>query len=103
MSTGYASGFINEVNASDKSKIGVRLGLTCIRADIPVSDISEFFDVSRVTVYSWFRGKSNVPEKHQVKMQKLIEKLRQLCGGLGLADRKGYIAVIPLPILFIDG
>ena len=75
MSTGYASGFINEVTASDKSKIGVQLGKVCIKRDIPVTDIAQFFDVSRVTVYSWFRGKSNVPDKHQEKMQKLIDKL----------------------------
>jgi hypothetical protein len=75
MSTGYASGFINEVKASDKSKIGVQLGKVCIKRDIPVTDIAQFFDVSRVTVYSWFRGKSNVPDRHQEKMQKLIDKL----------------------------
>jgi hypothetical protein len=75
MPKGYASGFINEVKASDKSKIGVQLGLACVKRDIPVIDVSEFFDVSRMTVYSWFRGKSNVPEKHRDKMQKLVDKL----------------------------
>ena len=75
MSTGYASGFINEVKASDKSKIGVQLGKVCIKRDIPVTDIAQFFEVSRVTVYSWFRGKINVPDRHQEKMQKLIDKL----------------------------
>ena len=73
---GYASSFINEVNASDKSKIGVQLGLICIKRDIPVTDISQFFDVSRMTIYSWFRGKTNVPEKHRDKMQKLVDKLK---------------------------
>lgn len=76
MSKGYASSFINEVNASDKSKIGVQLGTVCVKRDIPVTDISQFFDVSRMTVYSWFRGKTNVPEKHREKMQKLVDKLR---------------------------
>lgn len=76
MSKGYASSFINEVNASDKSKIGVQLGAVCVKRDIPVTDISQFFDVSRMTVYSWFRGKTNVPEKHREKMQKLVDKLR---------------------------
>jgi hypothetical protein len=75
MPKGYASSFINEVKASDKSKIGVQLGLACVKRDIPVIDVSEFFDVSRMTVYSWFRGKSNVPEKHRDKMQKLVDKL----------------------------
>ena len=76
MSKGYASGFINEVKASDKSKIGVQLGIVCVRNDIPVTDISEFFSVSRMTVYSWFRGKTNVPEKHWDKMKKLVDKLK---------------------------
>lgn len=76
MSKGYASSFINEVNASDKSKIGVQLGIVCVRKDIPVTDVSQFFDVSRMTVYSWFRGKTNVPEKHWDKMKKLVQKLR---------------------------
>ncbi len=76
MAKGYASSFINEVKASDTSKIGVRLGLVCIRKDIPVTDVSEFFTVSRMTVYSWFRGKTNVPEKHWDKMKKLVDKLK---------------------------
>jgi hypothetical protein len=76
MSKGYASSFINEVNASDKSKIGVQLGLACTKRDIPVTDVSEFFDVSRMTVYSWFRGRTNVPEKHWGKMKKLVDKLK---------------------------
>ena len=95
MSTGYASGFINEVKASDKSKIGVQLGKVCIKRDIPVTDIAQFFDVSRVTVYSWFRGKSNVPDRHQEKMQKLIDKLDQLCGGLGQLPKRIYRRHIP--------
>jgi len=47
----------------------------CIKRDIPVTDIAQFFNVSRVTVYSWFRGTTNVSEQHWEKMQKLIDKL----------------------------
>jgi len=72
---GYSSTFISEVNASDRSKLGVLFGIACIKKDIPVSDVATFFDVSRMTVYSWFRGKTNVPQKHQEKMQKLVSKL----------------------------
>jgi hypothetical protein len=76
MSKGYASEFISEVKSADQTKVGVLLGLTCIRRDIPVTDVSQFFDVSRVTVYAWFRGKTNVPDKHHKKVQKLLDKLR---------------------------
>ena len=76
MAKGYASSFIKEVNASDRSKIGVQLGQICISKDIPVSDISDFFNVSRMTVYSWFRGSTNVSEQHWEKIQKLVKKLK---------------------------
>ena len=76
MSKGYASSFIDEVNASDKSKLGVRLGIICIKQGIPVTDVCEFFGVSRTAVYAWFLGKSSVSEKHSDKMEKLVQKLR---------------------------
>jgi predicted DNA-binding protein YlxM (UPF0122 family) len=76
MAKGYASSFIKEVNASDKSKIGVQLGQICIDKDIPVSDVSDFFNVSRMTIYSWFRGTTNVSEPYLEKAQKLVKKLR---------------------------
>lgn len=75
MAKGYSSNFVNDVNASDTTKLGVRLGLACIKREIPVTDVAEFFKVSRVTVYSWFCGKTNVPEKHRDKMQKLVDKI----------------------------
>jgi transcriptional regulator with XRE-family HTH domain len=75
MSKGYLSSFVNDVKAADQKKIGVRLALLCISNDIPVTDVAEYFGVTRMTIYTWFRGKNNVPEKHHVKMQKLIDKL----------------------------
>lgn len=75
MAKGYSSDFVNEVNAADRTKLGVRLGLLCIKCNIPVTDVSEFFGVSRTAVYAWFRG-NNVDEKHVTKMQKLVDKLK---------------------------
>ena len=74
MAKGYSSDFVNEVNSADDKKLGVRLGLVCIRRNIPVVDVAEFFDVSRTSVYAWFRG-GNVDTKHTDKMQKLVDKL----------------------------
>ena len=45
-------------------------------SNIPVTDVCEFFGVSRTAVYAWFLGKSSVSEKHWDKMKKLVEKLR---------------------------
>jgi hypothetical protein len=75
MSKGYLSSFVNDVKAADQKKIGVRFALCCISNDVPVTDVAEYFGVTRMTVYAWFRGKNNVPEKHHAKMQKFIDKL----------------------------
>lgn len=75
MAKGYSSVFVNEVNSADRDKIGVKFGLACIKGEIPVADIAGHFNVSRMTVYSWFRGKTNVPERHWEAMQRLVTKL----------------------------
>ena len=75
MAKGYSSDFVNEVNSADKTQLGVRLGLVCIKRSIPVMDVADFFKVSRTAVYAWFRG-GNVDDKYAEKMQKLVDKLK---------------------------
>lgn len=75
MAIGYSSAFVSEVKEANSSKLGVQLALICIRRDIPVKDVAEYFGVSRMTIYSWFRGKTTVPTKHREKIQNLIDKL----------------------------
>ena len=75
MAKGYSSDFVNEVQAADTTKLGVRLALVCIKRSIPVTDVAEFFGVSRTAIYAWFKG-ANVDEKHADKMQKLVNKLK---------------------------
>lgn len=75
MAKGYSTLTVQEFKEADQTLLGVKLGMLCIDRDIPVSNVSEFFHVSRVTVYSWFRGKTVVSSKHADKMQKLIDKL----------------------------
>lgn len=65
----------DEIKSADSSLLGVKLGRVCLSKDIPVKDVAEFFGVSRMTVYSWFRGKTLVSGKHSDKMKKLLEKL----------------------------
>jgi len=65
-----------EIKSANQQLLGVQLGRVCLNKDIPVSDVASFFGVSRMTVYSWFRGKSIVSGKHAEKMQKLVDKLK---------------------------
>ena len=75
MAKGYSSLTIQEIQQANPTLLGVKLAKICVDRNIPVSDVAEFFGVSRVTVYSWFRGKAVVSGKHADKMQKLIAKL----------------------------
>jgi hypothetical protein len=75
MTKGYSTLTVQEVKEANQNLLGVKLGRICVERNIPVTDVSDFFGVSRVTVYSWFRGKTVVSGKHADKMQKLIAKL----------------------------
>lgn len=75
MSKGYSTLTVQEIEDANQNLLGVKLGKICVNKDIPVTDVADFFGVSRVTVYAWFRGKTVVSGKHADKMQKLINKL----------------------------
>lgn len=53
---GYSRRVVSVNAEADQSLPGVKLGKFCIRRDIPVSFVSSYFDVSRMSVYKWFSG-----------------------------------------------
>jgi len=75
MAKGYSTLFIQSVKNANPNLIGVQLAKACIKNDIPVIDIANYFKVSRMSVYAWFRGERHVADKHLDRMNKLIEKL----------------------------
>ena len=75
MSRGYTTKFVKAVNEADQTKVGVQLGQLCIKNDIPVAHVAEFLGVTRMTVYHWFKGKTNVLKAHQEKINALVAKL----------------------------
>jgi hypothetical protein len=75
MARGYTKKFINIVNNADQTKLGVQLAQVCIKNDIPVIDVADFLKVTRVTVYHWFKGETNVLQKYKETVEKLITKL----------------------------
>jgi DNA invertase Pin-like site-specific DNA recombinase len=62
---------------SDAQRIldGHSRGKICLKNNIPAKEVAEFFDVSRMTVYNWFKGETIVSPRHIDKMHKLIQKL----------------------------
>jgi predicted transcriptional regulator len=77
MSKGYSIALAEEIKAADQNLIGVRLGRVCLNKNIPVSDVADFFNVSRMTVYSWFKGESLVSSRYAEKMKTLLDKIKK--------------------------
>lgn len=75
MAKGYSVLTAQEIKEANPNLLGVKLGKICVDRDIPVKDVAEYFGVSRVTIYGWFRGKMVVSGKHVDKVQTLINKL----------------------------
>ena len=76
MGFGYSLITVNEIQNANANLLGVKLGKVCLKNNIPVKDVAEFFVVSRMTVYNWFKGKVVVSGKHAERMLKLIDKLK---------------------------
>jgi hypothetical protein len=75
MTRGYTTRFKRTVESADQTKLGVQLAKVCIQNDIPAIDVAEFMGVTKMTVYHWFKGKTNVLGPHKEKVEKLILKL----------------------------
>jgi hypothetical protein len=72
-SRGYSYALVKAVKAANPVLPGVRLGLTCIKLDIPAAQVALHLGVSRQTVYSWFTGRFKPKPDQLAKMQDLHE------------------------------
>lgn len=72
---GYSLETAEAVKKADGKLLGVKLGRACVRRGVSVSEVAALFNVSRMTVYNWFKGSVVVSDKHAQQMKKLIDKL----------------------------
>jgi len=78
MTYGYSIRILQEVENSNKDKLGVRLGALCIKKGIPVIEVAKRCKVSRPTIYNWFLGTYN-PNKSQTEtIEAYIKELSEL-------------------------
>lgn len=75
-SRGYTARLTKANREADTASPGVMLGRVCIAQEIPVSDVAQFFGVSRMTIYKWFRGQENPRKRHIEKIEDVIQKLK---------------------------
>lgn len=70
---GYSKRIIQANDEASSDNLGVLLGRYCISRDIPVSDITSYFGVSRMTLYKWFTGKSEPRDSNRDKIKTMLK------------------------------
>jgi hypothetical protein len=62
MSRTYSEAFLIELHKGNPNRAGTALALACVKANLPAKYVAVALDVTRMTVFSWFRGK---PIRHK--------------------------------------
>lgn len=98
MSRTYSDNFLSEIEASTSTRTGVMLARACIKANIPALYIAQAMNVSRMTIYSWFRGKP-LRDKNEEAVKLLINIINNdiitgLLPATTLAKAKEYVSTI---------
>lgn len=72
---GYSQSVVKTNRDADGRSLGVRLGRYCINREIPVTDVMEYFEVSKQTVYSWFAGTHIPSKRHTTLIEQFLGKV----------------------------
>ena len=68
MPVGYSVQTLKDNAAADAGRLGVRLGRLCIDKNISVAEVAKAMQVSRQTVYNWFRGTKSPAQGDRAEM-----------------------------------
>lgn len=70
---GYSKKIILANKEASEKSVGVQLGRYCISRDISVSEIADYFKVTRMTIYGWFDGTWIPALKHKEKISTMLK------------------------------
>jgi hypothetical protein len=68
MSRPYSEAFLIELNKANPNKVVTALALACVKANLPAKYVAEALEVTRMTVFSWFRGRP-IRHKNMLKVE----------------------------------
>jgi hypothetical protein len=95
MARPYSEQFLLALRKADPTRIGVQLGRVCVKANLPTTYVAEAFNVSRMSIHSWFRGQY-VREKNYERITKFIELVNKgldkgVLPAMSSTDAKSFI------------
>jgi hypothetical protein len=91
----YSEQFLLKLARTTSSQLGIRLGKVCVDANLPPLQVAKALNVSRWSVYRWFRG-ADIKAKDRDSIASFISMVE---GGLAngvlpaltLSDAKRYL------------
>lgn len=91
----YSKKFIDEVKNANPNKTGIALAHACIKANLPANYVAKALGVTRMSIYSWLRGKP-VRDKNRQLIEvftDLVESdtAKGILPANNLAEAKAYI------------
>lgn len=70
----YSEKFLLELHRTESNRIGIQLAKACVKANLPAKYVADYLGVTRITVYSWFRGKP-LRDKNQQAVEALLDRI----------------------------
>lgn len=65
MSRAYGHKFLLGLADASPGRLGIRLARACVEANLPATYVAKALEVSRMSIYSWFRGQGIREEKRE--------------------------------------
>lgn len=76
MPRSYGEKFLRELSANtDDSNLGVEMARLCVDSKLPATYVAKALKVSRMSLYSWFRGKP-IANKFHARLEDFVSGLR---------------------------
>jgi hypothetical protein len=72
MARPYSEKYLLSIDKLDPTRAGVQLGKLCVQANLPITYIAKAFNVSRMSIHSWFRGQY-IREKNYFKIDNFLK------------------------------
>jgi hypothetical protein len=64
MPRAYGEKFLRELAVTEPTTIGIEMAKACVEARLPAIYVAKALNVSRMSLYSWFRGKTIASKFH---------------------------------------
>ena len=76
MARPYSDKLLIHLTNADPERVGIQLAKLCVEAKLPASAVAEHFEVSRMAVHGWFRGKY-IREKRCISIRKFMARIQK--------------------------